>query len=84
MYNLLLLYLIVCFLYRITINFIYDISNCIYQNASSKNRVQIKSIKEKIQFRKKIYIVFIWPLYELYFLAFKNEWKYFAIRIFVN
>ena len=44
-----------------------------YQNATSKNRSNIKKIKNSIELRKKIYIVLIWPLYEIYLATFSDE-----------
>tara|TARA_B100000035_G_C21030148_1_gene567996 strand:+ start:452 stop:676 length:225 start_codon:yes stop_codon:yes gene_type:complete len=72
-YSFILFYLLLSFLYFINIKIFASILEKIYQNASSKNRKNIKETKVLIESRKKIYIILTWPLYEIYLLINKNE-----------
>lgn len=45
----------------------------VYQGAASKNRAVLKTIKKKIENRRKIHIACIWLVYELFCLIKKDE-----------
>jgi len=83
-YSFILLYFLLCHLYFCTLNTINQVTKKMYQNATSKNRTDIKKINASIENRKKIIIVLFWPFYETYLLMSKNknEWRYFTFRLF--
>ena len=72
-YSFIVFYFLTCFLYFRMLSIKNQIVEKMYQNATSKNRSNIKKIKNSIELRKKIYIVLIWPLYEIYLATFSDE-----------
>lgn len=81
-YNFILFYLLLGFLYFCTFKSIHEIVEKLYQNATSKNRTSLKKLKESITLRKKIIFALIWPVYEVYLLIKKDEWRYSTFRLF--
>lgn len=80
-YLILSFYLLTCLLYRAVLKNIEKLVEKIYQNATSKNRNEIKKIKESIVTRRKIYVSLFWPLYEAYKGMFPDEWRCSSFRI---
>ncbi len=72
-YSFILVYLLTSFLYFCVFNSIFKIVEKIHQNATSKNRTDIKKIKDSIFTRKRKAAALVWPFYEFYLLIGKNE-----------
>lgn len=79
-----LIYLITCFFYYVFLFYNLKILECIYQNSSSKNRIQIKEIRDDFRNKKTFLKVFFWPLFEFYYIVKRNEWKYSLLGLFDN
>jgi len=60
-------YIFLCFQYYTVFHFQNTLLEVMYQNASSKNRNEIKNIKTKVEKKIKLHIVLFWPVFEIYF-----------------
>jgi len=72
-YSLILFYLLLSFLYYCVFKSISVIIEKLYQNATSKNRTNLKKLKESVALRKNVIFVLLWPIYEVYHLIKKDE-----------
>ena len=72
-YSFIAFYFLTCFLYFRILTIENKILEKIYQNASSKNRSNIKELKDLIKSRKRLQVVLFWPVYEVYLAMFSDE-----------
>ena len=81
-YSFIIFYFLTCFLYFSILSINSRIVDKIYQNATSKNRLNIKKIKSLIDARKKFYAILLWPLCEIYLKIFSDEWRHITFGLF--
>jgi len=72
-FAILLVYLVACFLYYTFLFYNLKILECIYQNSSSKNRIEIKEIRDELKRKKTFLKAFLWPFLEFYYIVIRNE-----------
>jgi hypothetical protein len=66
-------YTITCLQYFFSLNFQKKLLEVMYQNASSKNRIEIKSIKMIVERKSQLYVILLWPIFETYFFIKKRK-----------